>query len=205
MSLLTPTVLVGGGGHCHSVIDVFEKAGIPIAGVVPGPAGTQHATLSYVALGADENLPKLRTLYENAFVTVGQVKTPAIRQRLFQTLVALGFTLPRVVSPLGYLSRHSSIGQGSLVMHQALINANVQIGDNCIINSKALVEHDCIVGDHCHIAVGAILCGNVRVGSGTFIGAGAVIREGVVIGENCVVAMNCSVKADIASGVTYGK
>jgi UDP-3-O-[3-hydroxymyristoyl] glucosamine N-acyltransferase len=45
-----------------------------------------------------------------------------------------------IVSPIAYISKHSTIGEGTVIHHHALINANVKIGKNCIINSKALFK-----------------------------------------------------------------
>ena len=56
-----------------------------------------------------------------------------------------------------------------------------------IINTKALVEHECVVGDFAHIAVGAVLCGQVVVGEGAFVGANATVIQCREIGSNEIV------------------
>ena len=203
MSKADAVLLVGGGGHCRSVIDVLEMAHVSVAGIIHGSNDRQENIFCHPALGKDEDLPNLLGTYSKALVTVGQIKTATPRKTLFETLKALGFSLPYIVSPLGHCSAHSSLGAGSIVMHHALVNSNVHIGQNCIINSKALVEHDSVVHDHCHIAVGAIICGNVCIGQGTFVGAGACIKEGVTIGENCIIGMNCTVRQNMSSGTKY--
>ena len=40
-----------------------------------------------------------------------------------------------------------SIGEGTTVMANAVINAGTKIGKHCIINSSAVVEHDNQKGD----------------------------------------------------------
>lgn len=202
---MSGVILIGGGGHCHSVIDVLECAGVPIAGIVHGPSCALDEVLGYPALGRDDDLPKLRDRYDQALITVGQIKSPALRQRLFAKVQELNFTLPTVVSPLAHVSRHASIGAGCVVMHQALVNAGATIGDNVIINTDSLVEHDCTIGSHCHIAIGAILGGNVTIGDGTFIGAGAVVREGVKVDNNCIVGMNSKVLSNLSKGIIHTK
>jgi sugar O-acyltransferase (sialic acid O-acetyltransferase NeuD family) len=133
--------------------------------------------------GGDDDLPDLRKTYEYALVAVGQIKTPMTRMKLYVQLVLLGFNLPIIISPRAYVSKHSAIRDGSIIMHDALINAQVEIGSNCIINSKVLIEHDSKIGNHCHISTGAIINGNVTVGQGTFVGSNAVVRESVQIDE----------------------
>lgn len=198
-------VLLGGGGHCRSVIDVLEQAGLAIAGVVHGDACEALPAFEYPVLGHDRDLPRLREMYHNALVTIGQIQSPRVRKILYARLVELGFSLPTVLSPQACVAARAHIASGSVVMHRAMVNSGASVGHNCIINTKALVEHDCVIEDHCHVAVGAILCGGVRLGEGSFVGAGAIIREGVQIGANCVVGMGCRVRHHLAEGSRYAE
>lgn len=196
-------LLVGGGGHCRSVIDVLEAASMPIAGIIHGNDCAFEPLFSYPALGRDDKLPDLRAQHSRALVTVGQIKSATLRIQLFNRLKELGFALPSVISPSAALSARAELGEGSILMHHALVNAGAAIGHNCILNTKSLIEHDCIVEEHCHIAVGATLCGGVRVGAGSFIGAGACVRENVRIGANCLIGMGCMVRRDLPPGMRY--
>lgn len=175
-------LLVGGGGHCKSVIDVIEAEGrFEIAGIVDKPALIGTTVLGYEVLGSDEDLGQLSDKYEFALVTVGQIKSPNIRIALFQRLQELRFNLPTIISPRAYVAKSASVGDGSVVMHDALINSSVVVGENCIVNTKSLIEHDSKVGSHCHISTGVVLNGNVIVEDGSFVGSCAVTREGITI------------------------
>ena len=94
-------------------------------------------------------------------------------------LKKIGFCLPTIISPLAYVSKHSFINEGTIIMHQVLVNASVKIGKNCIINTKALIEHDSIIEDNCHISTAAIINGGVRVKEGTFFGSNATSKESI--------------------------
>lgn len=177
-------ILVGGGGHCVSCIDVIEREGrFQIAGIVDANK-IGGKVLSYPIIAGDNDLSGLRKIYQYALVTMGQIKTPLSRVNLYEQLVTLGFNLPVIISPRAYVSQHAVIRDGSIIMHDALINAQAEIGSNCIINTKALIEHDSIIASHCHISTGAIINGGVKVGKGTFIGSNAVVRQSVEVGEN---------------------
>ncbi len=177
-------ILVGGGGHCISVIDVIEQENrFQIAGIVDEKKNDK-TILGYPVLGSDEDLPELQKIYQYAFVTIGQISTPIDRIKLYDNLILLGYKLPVIVSPRAYVSQHAVISSGTIVMHDSLVNAHVKIGQNCIINTKALIEHDSKVGDHCHISTGAVINGGVTVGRGTFIGSNSVVREAVQINAN---------------------
>jgi len=168
-------ILIGGGGHCKSVIDVIEREGrFKIAGIVDKPELLGSNVLGYSIIGNDSDLPILAKKYNYALVRI----------KLFDLAKTAGFILPSIISPNAYVSQHASIGNGVIVMHDALINANTTIGDNCIVNSKALIEHDCQVSEHCHISTNATINGGVVVESGCFIGSGATTKELITIKKN---------------------
>lgn len=181
-------ILIGGGGHCKSCIDVIEQEGrFTIAGIVDVPEKLHQRILGYEIIATDDDLPQLTKEYRNFLITVGQIKSPEPRKRLFETLKRLGAKLPVVVSPLAYISKHAKIAEGSIIMHYALVNAGAQIGKNCIINTRALIEHDAIIDNHCHIATNAVINGGVKVGTETFFGSNAMTREYIEIGNNCII------------------
>lgn len=172
-------LLIGGGGHCHSVIDVIEQEGrYQIAGIVDTAENLGKSVLGYPVIATDDQLLELYGKYQNAIVTVGQIKSSELRVRLFQQLKHIGFQLPVIVSPLAYVSKHAQIGDGTVVMHHALVNANARVGSNCIINSKALIEHDATIQDHCHIATSAVINGGVLVKQHTFVGSNVTSVQG---------------------------
>lgn len=183
MNKKTEIILLGAGGHCRSCIDVIEAEGrFKVAGIVDRiEGGSFVSVLGYPVLGTDADLPELRKRYVFAFVTVGQIRTSAVRRRLFDQLKQLGYELPTITSPHAYVSDHAQVGAGSIVMHHALVNAGASVGENCIINTKALIEHDVQIGVDCHISTGAVVNGGVNVGSGTFLGSNSVSVQEISI------------------------
>ncbi|WP_353663232.1 NeuD/PglB/VioB family sugar acetyltransferase [Hydrogenimonas sp. SS33] len=171
-------ILIGGGGHCHSVIDVIERSGdYLIAGIIDKKELRGERVLGYDIIGSDDDLPHLFNRYKYAFVTIGQLDDPQPRVRLFNILKEIGYRLPVIVSPLAYVSKHALLQEGTCIMHHALVNANATVGKNCIINTKALIEHDAKVDDHCHISTGAVVNGGVHVKTGTFFGSNATSKQ----------------------------
>jgi sugar O-acyltransferase (sialic acid O-acetyltransferase NeuD family) len=194
-------LLLGGGGHCRSCIDVIETENqFQIAGIVQPRAAGAEPVLGYPILGDDDDLPGLLRRFPQALVTVGQIKTSVVRIRLYERLRALGADLPVIVSPNAHVSRHARIEEGTIVMHGAVVNAGAMVGRNCIINNRALIEHDVVIGDHSHVATAATVNGGVWVGAGSFIGSGAVVRQNVRIGTRCLIGMGQRVLADCPDG-----
>ena len=183
-------ILVGGGGHCKSCIDVIEQENkYIIAGIVDIDTSIREL-LGYPLLGHDDDLEKLKLNYDYALITIGQIKTPAIRVRLLDYARSLGFKLPVIISPRAYVSKHAKVGNGTIVMHDALINAGSIVGDNCIINTKSLIEHDAVIENNCHISTGAIINGSVIVRQGSFVGSNAVTKESVKTNEKDFISLN---------------
>ncbi len=197
-------LLIGGGGHCRSCIDVIEAEGrYVVAGIIDSNKTDAAACLGYPWLGSDDDLPTLLKQYPSVLITVGQVKSPDVRIALFERLTALGADFPVIVSPLAHVSNHAVVLPGTIVMHGAIINASARVGENCIINSQALVEHDSTVAAHCHVSTGARLNGDVHVEAGSFIGSGAVVHHGVRIARRCIVGAGAVVAKNLTEGTTF--
>jgi len=197
-------VLIGGGGHCTSCIDVIEQENrFQIAGIVDMPDKVGKTLLGYPIIGSDDDLLKLTEKYTYFLITLGQIKSPKRRISLYEQLLNLGAQLPTIVSPRAYISRHASVGTGTIVMHNSLINARAKIGSNCIINSCALVEHDAEVNDYCHISTGAIVNGGTHIAEGTFVGSGSVCRDNIRIGSYSLIGGGVSVMEEVPDNAFY--
>ena len=190
-------ILIGGGGHCKSCIDVIEQEKkYSIAGIVDVPEKKGQTVLGYPISACDEDIPGLARNFL-LFIALGQIKSAEKRVRLYAELKKHGASLPTIISPYAYVSKHAEIGSGTIVMHGATVNADARIGDNCIINSHALIEHDAVIHNHCHIATGAVINGGVRVGEQTFIGCRSMTREYITIGAGSFVAGGMNIYYDL--------
>jgi len=106
-------ILIGGGGHCKSVIDVIEQEGkFQIVGIVDKSELLGTNVLGYQIISNDSDLGDLSKKYKYALVTVGQIKSPSLRIKLFDLAKTAGFILPSIISPNAYVSQHASIGNG---------------------------------------------------------------------------------------------
>ncbi len=194
-------ILVGGGGHCRSCIDVLESSGKKIAGILDKEGGKE--IMGIPVIGTDEMLDQLVKEGYSFLVTVGQIENPRARVNIHNRITNLGGKLATCISVHAILARNTVLGEGTIVMHQALINSGAQIGENCIINTKALVEHDAAVGHHTHISTGAILNGNCNIGNRVFIGSNAVVINGVSIADDVVIGAGAVVIDSIDKAGLY--
>ena len=201
---MKPLILVGGGGHCKSVIDVAENAGHTILGIFDRPEKVGKKVLGYEVIGTDDDMAKYVDQAE-FIVTVGQIKSPDLRIKLHKMIDQVGGKLATIVAPTAHVSRYARVGAGTVVMHQAVVNANAKIGEGCIINTFANIEHDVIIGDYCHISTGTIVNGGCRVGNNCFIGSQSVLANCIKVEDNIIVGAGSFVQKSITEkGIYFG-
>ncbi len=199
-----PVLLVGGGGHCRSVIDVIESTEEwSVAGIVDPRGKNEETVWGYPLVGNDDDLPILLQQYPNAVITVGQIKENTVRRSLHSLLESLGGRLPVIASPHARISAHAFISEGSVICHRAVVNAGVKIGRCAIINTGAVVEHDTVIGDFCHVSTGALLNGNVAIGDNVFVGSGAIINNHIAVSPDTIIGSGAIVIGNIVKSGIY--
>lgn len=199
---MEPLILIGGGGHAVSCIDVIESQGLySVEGIVDGGIPKGEKVLGYPILGGDEILPELlASVTTKVCITVGQIKSPAIRQRLFFDLHKRNAEFPVIVSPSAHVSNHSVLGMGTIVLHGAVVNAHARVGIGGIINTGAIIEHDARVGDFCHVSTGAIINGASSIGDGSFVGSRAVLFQGITVARDSIIPAGMVVRKSVLTG-----
>lgn len=200
-------ILLGIGGHAHSVVDSIEQAGkYRIVGFLDVKEHQDKEYRGYRVIGTDDMLENYyRKGVKNAFVTVGYLGEGQIRDTLYMKLKRIGYTIPNIIDETAIIARDVRLGEGNYVGKRTVINANAEIGTMCIINTGAIVEHDCCIGDMTHIAVGTVLCGQVMIGDRALIGAGAVVRQGIHIGAHAIIGAGMTITKDVKNHIKkYG-
>ena len=202
--IIRPLVLVGGGGHCKSVIEAAESAGYSILGVLDMPENIGKEIFSTKVIGTDDDIPKYVDKAE-FIITVGFITNPATRIKLYNRIKVVGGKLATIIASTAYVSKYATISEGTVIMHHAFVNAGAKVGKNVIINSFACIEHDSTIGDHCHISTGAIVNGGCVVGENVFIGSQSVLANNAVVGNNIIISAGSFVKNSITKqGLYFG-
>lgn len=195
-------VLIGGGGHCKSVLDTALSSGDFAEIVITDsklPKGVK--ILECPVIGTDDSLPLLKNQgFTYAFITVGSIKDTTLRKSLVEKTENLGFDFPIIIDSSAIISKHVQIEKGTFIGKNVVINADAKIGKHCIINTGSIIEHNSVIGPFTHVAVGAILCGDVQIGHDSFIGAGATIIQGKKIGDYVTIGAGSTVLGNIQSG-----
>ena len=194
-------VLIGGGGHCKSVLDAVLRSRNYSEIVITDndlPVGT--SILGCKVVGNDDLLPDL---YRNGvtfgFISIGSIKSTDVRHRAYERAYGVGFEFPIIADPSAIIASSAAIGKGVFIGKNAVVNADAVIGHMAIINTGAIIEHGCKIGEFSHIAVGAVACGNVTIKKGVFMGARSVVTQGVSIGEGVMIGAGSIVLKSVPS------
>lgn len=190
-------ILLGGGGHCKSVIEVAESAGYKILGVLDKPEEVGKHVLDYKVIGTDDDIPQYVDKAEFV-ITVGFIKNPAIRIKLYNKVKEAGGKLATVIASTAHLSKYATLGEGTVIMHKAVVNAGANVGVNSIINTFANIEHDAKIGVQCHISTGTMVNGDCKVGDRCFIGSQSVLANGITVGDDIIVGAGSFVRKNIS-------
>lgn len=175
--------LYGASGHAKVVIDVVRAQGGTVEGLVDdNPA--LHQVYGIPVLHDAAGLSPF-------IVSIGNCR---IRKAVAERLRGPFAT---AIHPSALLSPTATVGEGSVVMQGAVIQAEARIGRHCIINTRASIDHECVIEDYVHIAPGCTVSGGVHVGEGTWLGAGSTIIQGVCVGRNCFIGAGSVVVKDI--------
>lgn len=192
-----PLILIGGGGHCKSVIEVAESAGYEIKGILDMPDEVGKEVLpGHKVIGTDDEIPQYVEECE-FIITVGFIKNPALRIKLYNKVKAAGGRLATIIASTAHVSKYAELGEGTVIMHHAFVNAGAKIGDNCIINTFVNIEHDAEVGNQCHISTGTMVNGECKIGENCFIGSQSVCANCIEIASDIIVGAGSVVRKSI--------
>lgn len=182
----TKIILQGGGEHARVVLDCLLDADQEVIALFdPKYQGN--------LMGVPQ-LGKYDPNYAPDAKVIVAIGDNATRKKVV-TQTVHSYTI--AIHSSSIISKRASIGEGTMLLHACVVQAQSIIGKHVIVNTGAQVDHDCAIGDYVHIAPGAVLCGGVTVGEGTMVGARAVVIPGKKIGCWAVIGAGAVVIEDV--------
>lgn len=188
-------VLIGYSGHGYVAADILQ---------INGRSATHYCDVSekkinpfdLIYLGKETEEASIRMIKkDDFFIGIGDNIT---RQKIQQYFTFEQVQPINAIHPSAIISLSASVGgSGVMIAPGVIINALAKIANGVICNTSCIIEHECEIGEFTHIAPGAILCGNVSVGTQSFIGAGSVVRQGIRIGSNVFIGAGSVVVKDV--------
>lgn len=185
----SPLVLIGGGGHGKSVLDVIRAEGrYEVIGILDVSTRVGESVMGVPIIGTDADIPRIAREVGRFLIGVGHLGNAEGRMGLLQQVQSMSAEVPNIVSPIAYVSPEAQLGPGTVVFHRAVVNAMAKVGANCVLNTGSIVEHDSVLEDNVHVSTQAVVNGECEVGEGSFLGSGSVINHGITIGPRTIIA-----------------
>jgi len=192
-------IIFGTGGFAKQLLPVLEEKEllnqcIFYDDISPVNDSYIHRTFNVIRTESDL-LKAFHGSERNVIIGVGG---PENRKQITKKILQLGGNLHSLIAENAKISSiESSIGLGTCILHDVVIEPCVQIGESCLINLRVTITHDCVIGKYAEISPGAILLGGAYIGESCFIGAGALILPKVRIGDNCVIGAGAVVNKSL--------
>lgn len=185
---MSDLIIIGGGGHAKVIIDMAIKCNNNILGFLDDDKSVSEI-FGYKRLGNISDCVK----YSDKTKFIIAIGNNMIRKNIFEKYKLNFVTL---IHPNAVIGLDVTIGEGTVVMAGATINASAKIGKQSIINTSCVVEHDVVVGDFTMLAPHSTVCGFSKIGNNCWLGAGATVNnvlkicDDVTIGSGGVVVKN---------------
>lgn len=198
-------VIIGAGGHAKVVADIILKRkellneNIEVVGFLDDNFESlkNKEIFGCKVLGSINFLNSLKNKDYLYIIAIGNNE---IREKIFiEHKDASYYT---AIHPTAVIANDVKIGQGTVVMANAVINSSSIVGKHCIINTGSIIEHDNKIEDFVHISPRVVLCGNIEIGKKTWVGAGSTIINNRRIGKNIIIGAGTVVIRDVENGCT---
>ncbi len=191
-------VIIGASGHGKVIADIIIKSGDSILGFLDDNKNKGDTFCGYPILGKSTDYKRFQKKCEFV-IAIGNAD---IREKI--SLLCHNVKWYTAIHPQSVISTIDvSIGEGTVVMANVVINSGASIGKHCIINTSSVVEHDNNICDFVHVSVGTKLAGTVSVGKKTWIGIGATVKNNTTICGNCMIGAGAVVVNNIDCEGTY--
>lgn len=185
--MIKKNYVFGASGHGKVVLDMLISNEVKVEAIIDD--NPKAETLL--------NIPVLNTNdfnHTNQCVFIIAIGDNNVRKKIVEKNIFKFFNIKHKSASV---SQFSFLGEGIVIMANAVVNVAAKIGNHCIVNTASVIEHDCVLEDYVHISPNASLAGNVFVGEGSQVGIGATIIQGIKIGKWAVIGAGAVVIKDI--------
>ncbi|GGF08063.1 acetyltransferase [Flavobacterium limi] len=191
-------ILVGYSGHAFVVAETVLENGFSIVGYSDKEESNSNPyNLTYLGFENESDFIGWTSSEIRFVLGIGDNK---LRQNIAKLIEEKGKLTQTIIHKTAQISNNAIIGSGTFINKNVTVNSLVKVGNNVILNTGCIIEHECNLLDAVHIAPGAVLAGNVKVGERSFVGANAVVKQGIIIGKDVVIGAGAVVITNIPDG-----
>jgi sugar O-acyltransferase (sialic acid O-acetyltransferase NeuD family) len=200
---LRPLIIIGAGGHATSVANVALSIGYTIKHFVDKNKNGMRL-FGFDIIG---DLNELDNSGDYSFaIAIGD---NSVRERVYKEVKGKNMSsiscFPTLIHSSATISSFTNIGEGTVIMPNAVVGPNSNVGKFCIINTRASIDHDCHMHDFSSLAPAATTGGTVQIGLRSAVSIGAIIEQGLIIGNDSVVGANSYLNKNLPKNqIAYG-
>ena len=192
--------IIGAGGHGKVVGEIALLNQYKLIDFFDDDQIKKTKEFPFTIIDTVDYLNKHLEDYDAFFVAIGDNET---RSEKIEWLKKNKMNIVSLIHPKSTISKFSSIGIGTCVMANAVVNAGSLIKEGVIINTAASVDHDCLIEDFAHISPNCSVSGGVRIGKFTHLGTGTSVHPGIDIGNNVKSVIGSNVFKNILDDTIY--
>ena len=191
-------VIIGASGHGKVIADIAKLNGYQEIIFLDDDI-TKTKNGKYDVVGTGKDIDKYLDQYDY-FVAIGN---NSIRKQITEKLEDKKIIQPVLIHPAATVDETAKISSGTVVMANAVINADVCVKKGCIINTAASVDHDCKLENYVHLSPGVHIAGTVNIGANTWVATGVSIINNLNICNDSIIGAGAVVVKDIKEQGTY--
>lgn len=165
-------IVIGAGGHAKVIGEIIESNNDTLIGFLDDKQEGKNI------IGKISDISKLHE-EDKEIEFIIAIGNNEIRNKIYADNPKLNYY--KAIHPSAIISKSATIGEGTAIMANVVLNTNSSIGNNCIINTSSVVEHDCIVEDGAHISYCVTLGAGSKIGKEAYIDIGAIIARGAIV------------------------
>lgn len=176
-------LIVGAGGFGRVVLEHASKQ--YICSFIDDGYEVGDVIDDVKVVGHVSDLKVLFNKYNKLIVAIGN---NAIREIIYEKAKGIGYSFPNIIHPSAYISRHATIGNGSIILNYAVIQNGAVAGNGLILNPGAELHHDSIVGNNVLIYTNSVIRSLTQIGDRVKIGSTVTVSTGAVIEDDMEIA-----------------
>ena len=198
-------VIIGAGGHAKVVADIILKRkeilkeDLTIIGFLDDNYENlkNKEIFNIPVLGKTDLINDFESKDYEYIIAVGN---NLVRKKISEKYSDLNYYT--AIHPTAVIGNEVTIGEGTAVMANTVINPYSKIGKHCILNTSCIIEHDNTIKNYVHISPNAVLCGEVTIKENSWIGAGSSVKQEITVGKNIIIGAGTVVIRDIEDNCT---
>lgn len=190
-------IFVGGGGYFREIYDYIlddiennRLSEINLKGVISETEPENDLPIQFLSLLENYSIDESDIF----LIVIGQV---AARKRIFNLLEDAGAQFITYIHHTAIVSTSATVGEGSIICPNVIVNANANIAKNCSVNVNCSIGHDTRVGQHSVLSPYSALNGHSLLGRECFVGSRSTVFPKIEVGDCCVVDSHTAVRRNI--------